>query len=158
MRAGHGQHLGLDVPHHHVSGPAAEEDQPRQHHARDPGQGAWTPAPPLGEHPHRVDADRQERRVGRIAVEPAYPAPGPGLRGDPLHRLVRSADPIEDEQVQPRHGHDHEQHDRQRAALVERVEAPAVEAVEGAIDCGKWPPDEASQHSGSCHRFEHGNR
>ena len=81
------------------------------------------------EHLHGVYEDRDHREVGRVRVHGAHPAPAEHVVLDARDRLVRRVDAVEKEKVKAGDDERRERQDRERAALVQRVERRRVKAV-----------------------------
>ncbi len=76
-----------------------------------------------------MDCRCDDRRIGRVAVEgPGKPAEKDAV-GDGLNRLVRRADPVEEQEVQARHQDDRHEENNDRPRMVERIVMPCVQTV-----------------------------
>ena len=67
--------------------------------------------------------------IAGVAVQAANPVADPRVGGDARDRLPRRADAVEEDQPQPGHDQHQVERDDDRAALVQRIEAPPVQAI-----------------------------
>jgi hypothetical protein len=107
---------------------------PKQEEAAHPGPRARPPLARLTEEPQRMQDSGDDEEVGGIAMQRPHPAAEPGIGREPRHGGGGRADPVDEQEVEPRHGEQDEHPGRERAALVERVGAPAVQPMHDGVE------------------------
>ena len=137
LRRGHGEHLGLRVPHEPVARGARDPDERQQGEPRDPADPPRAPESVGEEHLEAVERRREHGRIRGITVERAHQRPDPqGVRHDALDGLMRGirADPVEEEEIDAGHERDRQREHRDGPGVIEGVQRSRDQAVQQHLD------------------------
>ncbi len=138
-RPHHGDPEPQRIPGHHEPGPGADEPDAEEEDPAHPGARARPPLARLSHQTHRMEQRREHEGVGGVPMQRPDPRTEPRVGRQPRDRLGRRADPVDEQEIETGDGQDEQQPGRQRAALVERVSAPAIDAVHQGVEGARHP-------------------